>query len=200
MIKCLVFDLGDVVLKPTDAFPDLAARLATPEDRFERAYWAHRREYDLTSDAGSFWTAVAREAGAAPPSSETIAELVRLDDLGWSIADEDTLALARDAHQAGQRLSVLSNAPSSMGRLIAAQPWAAAFAPLLISGDLGLLKPEPEIYLHLLDRLAAPADEVAFLDDRTDNVTGALAVGIRAVHFTGAAQARSDLRALGIAV
>ena len=198
MIIWLVLDLGDVVLRRTQALPDLAALLRTTQARLTDAYWGHRREYDLNSDAEAFWTAVAAGSGSAQPAPQLIAELVRIDDLGWSVPDDDTLTLARDAEISGLRLAVLSNAPSSMGRLIAGQPWAQAFHPLVFSGDVGMLKPEPDIYRHLLDVLGAAPGEVAFLDDRDDNVTGALAVGLKAIRFTDAAQARSELRVLGV--
>ncbi len=200
MIKWLVFDLGDVVLKRTEAIPDLARLLGAAPERLLTAYWTHRREYDRDSDAPAFWSAVAQDAGAASPDAELLAQLVRLDDAGWSVADEDVLVLIDDAAGAGLRLAVLSNAPSSMGRLITAAPWASVFDPLVFSGDLHMLKPEERIYRHLLDLLGAAPAEVAFLDDRPENVDGAAALGIRAVRFTGAADARAELRQLGLAV
>lgn len=198
MINWLVFDLGDVVLKRTEAIPDLAQLLAVPPERLQSAYWTYRRDYDLDSDATAFWSAIAKDAGAPPPDPELIDRLVRLDDAGWSVSDADVLTLMDDAAAAGLRLAVLSNAPSSMGRLISRQPWARVFDPLLFSGDLGMLKPEERIYRHLLDAIGAEAAEVAFLDDRADNVAGATALGIRAVQFTGAADARTRLVELGL--
>ena len=200
MITWLVFDLGDVVLKRTEAILDLARLLDAAPERLLTAYWTHRREYDRDSDASAFWCAVAQAAGARPPSPELVAELVRLDDAGWSVTDENVLLLMDDAGRAGLRLAVLSNAPSSMGRLIEAQPWATALDPLVFSGDLGMLKPEERIYRHLLDRLGAAATEVAFLDDREENVAGAAALGIRAAHFTGAADARAQLVGIGLPI
>lgn len=200
MIKWLVFDLGDVVLKRTEAIPDLARLLDAPAEQVMTAYWAHRRQYDGDSDGSTFWSAVAKDAGTGPPDAELIAELVRLDDAGWGVADEDVLMLIDDAAAAGLRLAVLSNAPSSMGRLISAMPWAGVFDPLVFSGDVGLLKPEARIYRHLLELLGAQPAEVAFLDDRIDNVDGAAALGIRAVQFTGVDAAREQLAALGLPV
>lgn len=198
MISWLVFDLGDVVLKRTEAIPDLARLLGASPERVLTAYWDHRREYDRNSDAPAFWAAVASDAGAGVPDAALVAGLVQLDDAGWSVADEDVLQLIDDAAAAGLRLAVLSNAPSSMGRLITAAPWAAVFDPLVFSGDLQMLKPEARIYRHLLDRLGAEPAEVAFLDDRAENVNGAASLGIRAVQFTGSADARAQLAELGL--
>lgn len=201
MITWVVFDLGDVVLASTRALPELAALLDVPPDRFSEAYFAHRREYDLHTDPALFWTAVALGAGSPAPDDVLTAELVRVDDLGWNITDPGTMALIDDlARSAGTSLAVLSNAPSSMGRLIETQTWTAAFEHLLFSGDLGLIKPDQRIFRTLLDRLAAMPGEVAFLDDRSDNIAGAIDAGIHGLLFTGAARARSDLRTLGLQV
>lgn len=207
MIKWVVFDLGDVVLRSTSALPELAALLGVAPDRFDEAYFAHRRQYDLHTDPAQFWTAVAVDSGATAPGGALIEELVRADDLGWSTTDPDTMTLIDDLGRSpGTLLAVLSNAPSSMGRLIRTQAWSSRFQHLLFSGDLGLVKPDPRIYRALVDQLAGAPDgpvepvEVAFLDDRADNIAGAVEVGIHGFVFTGAAQARADLRTLGLRV
>lgn len=200
MISWVVFDLGDVVLRSTSALSALSELLPADRGSFAEAYYRHRGHYDLHSDPAAFWTAVAAGAGSAEPDAELIAELVRVDDLGWSEADPDTLALIADLDASGSSLAVLSNAPSSMGRLVSAEPWAAVFRRLFFSGDLGLAKPDQRIYRHLVAELGAVPAEVVFLDDRADNIAGANEAGIRGLLFTGAAQARSDLRALGLGV
>lgn len=200
MIKWVVFDLGDVLLFRTSALPDLAALMGADEPQFTDAYFTHRAHYDLHTDPAAFWTNLAAQAGAAVPDDTLISDLVRVDDLGWSVVNPDTMSLLEDLHGAGIALAVLSNAPSSMGRLIESQPWADKFDHLLFSGDLRMTKPDDQIYRRLLAQLGAAADEVAFLDDRADNVQAALAAGIAARQFTTAAQARSDLRTLGLPV
>lgn len=200
MIKWVVFDLGDVVLLRTEALPSLAGLLGVDEERFAAGYFAHRAHYDLHADPVAFWTNAAAHAGAATPDATLIAELVKADDLGWCVVNPETAQLLDDLHAGAVALAVLSNAPSSMGRLIASQPWAAKFDHLLFSGDLHLAKPDPQIYRYLLKRLGADAGEVAFLDDRADNIEAALVAGIAARQFTTAAQARSDLRTLGLSV
>ena len=46
MITWLVLDLGDVVLKRTEAIPDLAKLLDVAPERMQTAYWSYRRDYD----------------------------------------------------------------------------------------------------------------------------------------------------------
>ena len=63
---------------------------------------------------------------------------------------------------------------------------------MVVSGYVKCLKPSPEIYQLLLDRYSLKASDCVFIDDNAANVTGAEAVGIHGILFTGA----SDLRRL----
>ena len=77
---------------------------------------------------------------------------------------------------------------------------AGRFDLVVASHHLRVRKPEAEFYEGLLERLRLDADEVVFVDDREDNVRGALAVGMRAHLFVGAEDLRERLRLEGIAV
>jgi len=188
VIKWVVFDLGDVVLRRTTALPGLSSLMVAELQGFTKAYYQHRRDYDRHSDANAFWGSVASSTGSSPPDQALIEELVRVDDIGWNDVDPDTQKLIDDIARTGTALAVLSNAPSTMGRLVEAQPWAGTFRQLFFSGDLGVVKPDPAIYQHLLQAVRAAPEEVVFLDDRPENVAGAIASGIHGFVFTDAAQ------------
>src|SRR5271157_1717404 len=72
------------------------------------------------------------------------------------------------------------------------------FQVALSSCYLGLRKPEPAIYRRALDILGRPAGRGLFIDDREENVAGALAAGMKAIRFEGADALRSKLGNLGI--
>jgi len=198
VVTWVAFDLGNVVLRQTGALPELSELLTADPAQFTEAYFAHRSDYDRRSDPTVFWSSVAATAGFGTPDAALIQELVRVDDLGWSVVDPETLRLVDELHEAGLALAVLSNAPSSMGRLVQEQAWATHFQRLYFSGDLGLVKPERDIYRHLLGDLGAEPGDVAFLDDRADNVEAAIEAGIHGFVFTDAAQARTDLKSIGV--
>jgi putative hydrolase of the HAD superfamily len=58
------------------------------------------------------------------------------------------------------------------------------FEQIVLSGDLGIVKPNPEIYVAALDKLGLPASQVIFVDDRKTNTDAAEALGIRSIVFT----------------
>jgi 2-haloacid dehalogenase len=72
------------------------------------------------------------------------------------------------------------------------------FDRIVISGKLKLVKPDPRIYQHLLEKHALNAEEIVFIDDAPHNVAGAAALGIHALQFTDPATLRGSLVDLGL--
>ncbi len=93
--------------------------------------------------------------------------------------DEDVIAAVRSARDAGVRTGLISN---SWGTSIY-DPDAleGMFDEIVISGDVGLHKPQPEIYKLAAERLGAAPEECVFVDDLRENVRGAEEVGMTAV-------------------
>jgi HAD superfamily hydrolase (TIGR01509 family) len=69
----------------------------------------------------------------------------------------------------------------------------ALFDGMVVSGEIGMVKPDPAIYLHLLERFDLRAEETLFIDDSTINVAGAETAGLNAIHYRSAFQLRSEL-------
>jgi putative hydrolase of the HAD superfamily len=63
---------------------------------------------------------------------------------------------------------------------------------------VGLRKPEPAIYLRVLDILGCPPERILFIDDRTENAAAASKAGMRSIQFLGAASLRQTLKTLNI--
>jgi len=61
---------------------------------------------------------------------------------------------------------------------------AHLFDEVVLSSELGIVKPSPEIYSHALEKLHATASEAIFIDDRKVNVKAAEACGIRSLVFS----------------
>jgi putative hydrolase of the HAD superfamily len=68
----------------------------------------------------------------------------------------------------------------------------------LSSCYLGLRKPDAAIYQAALDILGRRPDRILFIDDRIENVTGAINAGMKAIQFAGEQTLRKDLASLGV--
>ena len=67
---------------------------------------------------------------------------------------------------------------------------------IVYSHEVGLYKPDPEIYALTVERLLLSPQEVVFVDDRADNVEAAIAFGLHAVQFESNAQTIAALSQL----
>ena len=93
--------------------------------------------------------------------------------------DERMVEAVRAARGAGHRTAMISN---SWGQTIYEPAILdGLFDAAVISGEVGLHKPMPEIYLLACERLAVEPHHCVFVDDLRENVAGAEAVGMTAI-------------------
>lgn len=111
--------------------------------------------------------------------------------------DTDLVAYAQGLKKQGYRIVCLSNGSHEWTlQVINDHAMGHLFEDVILSGDLGIIKPDPEIYEYMLRKLKLPASEVLFVDDRQVNVDGAEACGIRGMLFTDTRAFIRDFEAL----
>jgi putative hydrolase of the HAD superfamily len=66
------------------------------------------------------------------------------------------------------------------------------------SCQLGVVKPNPELYRHALAKLGTQPEETLFIDDKRPNIEAARALGIQAIQFSSVERLRQDLIAAGL--
>jgi FMN phosphatase YigB (HAD superfamily) len=72
------------------------------------------------------------------------------------------------------------------------------FQKLFLSSTIGLRKPDAAAYDHVVKEIGVPAGRIVFFDDSADNIEGARARGLQAVHVTSTRDVAEALAALGI--
>ncbi len=103
------------------------------------------------------------------------------------------IGLVRAAKAAGIRTGLLSN---SWGLDYPREDWDVLFDTVVISGEVGLRKPDPAIYELAAERLGLPPAQVVFVDDLVPNVRAAAAVGMVGVHHTAVESTADELEVL----
>ncbi|MGC2402449.1 MAG: HAD family phosphatase [Acidobacteriaceae bacterium] len=195
-LEAVIFDYGEVLTGPPD--PDrhrnLLAIAAVEEQAFEKAYWSHRLDYDADILNGqTYWQTVARDTGVHFTAKQ-ISELLEQDALMWMNLNPAMMAWIPRIKAAGFRLGILSNMGD--GVLDYMRPrfsWLAQFDHLTWSCELGVVKPDPAIYLHTVKKLNVSPERALFIDNLEKNIVGAEAVGLRAALFQNVEQLQSDL-------
>lgn len=114
---------------------------------------------------------------------------------GGATPDPAMVELVRKARAAGLHTALLSN---SWGEGYPSDLLIELFETVVISGRIGLRKPDQAIYRHTLDQIGVPAERAVFFDDAPVNVEAAQAVGMHAFRHTTADATRAALATLGV--
>jgi putative hydrolase of the HAD superfamily len=193
----IVFDLGGVVFnwQPDDivrrVFSDPEIQQRVKAEVFGHPDWV---EFDRGTI--SLHQAIAQAVSRTGMPRSEIERL--LDEVPLSMTvKEETVELIRSIHGSDNRLFVLSNMPLEMITYLEEKhDFWDMFEGLVFSSRIKMVKPEAEIFEHLLTvhQLAAP--ETIFIDDMSENVSAASAMGIRAIRFDNAAQCKKALLGL----
>lgn len=196
----IVFDVGHVLY---DWDPRHLYRSLIPDEAAVEAFLRDvcTREWHFQHDAGR-------------PFAETSAELTALFPdhaaliAAWGPRFSEQIPgpvpgmpeLVAELDAAGVPLYAITNFSGEFFAAFRAQEAALfdRFRGILVSGDERLTKPDPAIYRRALDRWGLAAGRCVFIDDRAENVTGAEAVGMVGILFTGAEALRRQLVTLGM--
>jgi HAD superfamily hydrolase (TIGR01509 family) len=196
----LLFDLGRVVLD-IDFSKTLACWAAhagcEPAQlvgRFARDDIYHRHERGEISDA-EFFAALRTSLGVELSDAQFLE--------GWNaIFAGEMPGIAPLLERAAKRLPLYAFSNTN-GAHVA--HFSAAFAEVLghfreifLSSRIGLRKPDAAAYDHVVKAIGVPAQRIVFFDDLPENIEGARARGLTAVHVTSPDDVAHALDALGI--
>ncbi len=194
----IVFDLGGVLieLSGVDRMLELLQHQLTVDELWTR--WltspaVHQFETGQI-DADRFATTLFTEFGITIDAAQFIAEFTSWPQ-GLYPGTTDLLQQLAPHYQ----LACLTNTnalhwPRICDEMGVLEHFAVHFA----SHETGMLKPHPEVFVHLLDALGYAPERILFLDDNTLNVEAAQAAGISAYRVAGLAGAIAQLTALNI--
>lgn len=194
----VVFDLGGVVFHWR---PDVIARRVFDDpdiqDLVKTQIFAHDDWLELDRGTMSLEQAVDRGAARTGLPRSEVQRLI--DEVPRSLTPvPGTADLIRSVKEANNKLFVLSNMQSaSIAYLEEEHDIWHLFDGIVISCRIKKVKPERDIYEHLLAKHQLQAAETVFIDDMRINLTAAAALGIQTVQFADADQCRKALVHLG---
>jgi len=184
-IRAVVFDIGNVLIE------------WAPEQFFDRVVGVDQRKaffdavpmLDMNErvDLGeNFQDAIADMIAQYP---DWIDEITLWRDRWIEMASpaiDHSVRLLRSLRRAGHPVFALSN--FGVQTLEMAQleyPFLEEFEKRFISGELGLIKPDPAIYQHIETECSLPSSALLFVDDRVENIDAAAARGWKTHLFDG---------------
>jgi len=198
-MKGLLLDWGGVLTSNVfDSFRDFCVAEGLAPDAVKRLFREEPRARELVRGLES-------EALSEDEFGERFGELLELEDrsrliermFGGVRPDERMLAAVRSVRAAGFRTGLISN--SMGGASYDRDLFPELFDGVVISGDVGMHKPQPEIFLLGAERAGVAPGQCVFVDDLRENCDGAEAVGMTVVLHRGADTTLPELeRLLGV--
>lgn len=197
-VDAVIFDLGNVLISVNEprAIDRFAARTGKPAAEIQ-AYFlttAHATELALGKmTKRQFYRIVAGDFGFTGDYEEFA--------LIWSDIFEPIppmIELAQSMATRRPRLILSNTNVIHADFFLERYPWINEFDGVILSHEVGLLKPAAAIYELAVKQTGLPAGRVVFIDDLNANVHGARAAGLQAIHHQSSEQTRAELTKLGL--
>jgi putative hydrolase of the HAD superfamily len=186
-IRAVVLDFGGVMT--TCAMPELVKKIVDekglPWQAVMNAFGKFRREYDLGDiSVGEFYSRTWREAGIEV-DPETAAQIEEADTASFLGRNTRTLEWMRSLKAKGLLIGILTNMPHELAPRFRERfhDYIALADTLVVSSEVHVVKPMPEIYALVEKNLGVGPDEIVFVDDSRINCEGAERAGWRVVRF-----------------
>jgi epoxide hydrolase-like predicted phosphatase len=195
--RAVIFDFGGVLMKTLDRSPRYAwdDRLGLPHGSVERV--VHGSEEWRLAQVGllpvaDYWASVAR----ALKIDDADVQQLAVDYFSADYLDKTLVELIEKLHVRGHAVALLSNDSPALLDKLHTLGIAQLFDPLIVSANIGVMKPDAQAYQAVLNALQLAPGEAIFVDDMPANVVGAQALGIHAVRYVDGMDLASALEPL----
>ena len=196
-IQAIIFDIGGVLVRTVDRAPRqaLAEQLCMTSQALEELVFGgesgRRAQLGQITEAEQWAYACQQVGWPVEQAAEFRARFFAGDRL-----DTELLRYIRGWRPA-YKTGLISNGMNGTRAMIEG-PWAmgALFDAIVLSGEVGVMKPDPRIYQLALARLEAQPEQAVFIDDFQHNIDGARAVGMHGIRFCSPEQVMAELEAL----
>jgi epoxide hydrolase-like predicted phosphatase len=195
-IRAVFFDLGGVILRTEYQAPrqHLAEKLGMEYDDLVKVVFDSESGYQasmgtITSD--EHWAAVIKKLKR--PASEL--EAIRHEFFAGDIIDRTLVEFLRSLRGI-YKTGLISNAWGDLRSYIVREKFDDAFDHMIISAEVGAVKPEAKIYKIALEQAGVQANEAVFVDDFEVNIEGCEKVGMQGIYFRDSESTLQQLKEL----
>jgi 2-haloacid dehalogenase len=196
-VDTVLYDLGNVLVG-WDPYGPFVGLDRAEVDRFfdETDFLAHNHE----QDAGRPWAELRALVAASWPQHAHLVDRY-VDGFAASLTGPvpGSAEIVDELAAAGARLYGLTNWSAELfHHAVPAAPAIGRLEGIVVSGEVGLAKPDPEIFRLTVETFGLDPARTVFVDDSLPNVRAAQGVGLHAVHFTTSTALRDELVGLGV--
>jgi epoxide hydrolase-like predicted phosphatase len=198
MLKAIIFDVGGVLIRTHSRAgrEKWAANLGMDPAEFEQFVFSGEsgRQAQLgQKTSAAHW----RWLGDYFKLDEASLTEIQSDFFAGDALNEPLLEYIKHLRHADYRTGLLSNFGDNARRLwTEIYPFIKYFDGIVISAEVGLLKPDPQIYHRAAESVGVQVTEALFVDDFAENIEPAKAIGMQTLHFTDPDVAQQQLAAI----
>lgn len=195
MLKAVIFDVGGVLIRTSSRAgrEKWAARLGM--DAWEFETFVFSGESGRQAQLGQKTTAAHwRWLGDYFKLAETELAELRRDFFTGDHMNEPLVAYIKRLRQADYRTGLLSNFMDEARHVwTEVYPFIDLFDGIVISAEVGLVKPDPQIYPLATQSVGVDLSEALFIDDFSENIEAAKRLGMQTIHYTDPETAQQQL-------
>jgi 2-haloacid dehalogenase len=194
----VVFDLGGVLIDwdPRHLYRKLFAGDGAAMEAFLATICT--QAWNECQDAGRTFAEAAALLRERHPDHGALIEAygARFDEM-MKGPIEGSVAILEALHRRSVPLFALSNWSHETFPLAQRRfEFLKLFRGVVVSGEVGMIKPDPRIFRHLLERFDIDPASAVYIDDNPHNAAAATGLGLHGVHFTDPARLRRELEGL----
>ena len=189
MLRVIIFDYDGVF------FPDEYAGIRSLCPDEVALETIEKRYYDKPTSE-QFWNDV-RKYFSLTESDAQLRELYNAENAAQQAHETEMRRYAKLLSRT-YRLALLSNQTSDRTAYLRATKDWSAFEQLFFSSDIGLAKPQKEIFDFVIKKLKVKPQECQFIDDAAENVAAAQQAGMSSMQYQSLSQFKKDLEDKGV--
>lgn len=195
-IRGVFFDLGGVIVRTEYQAPrqHLAEQMGMEYEDLEKLVFAGPSSVKASRGEISteeHWAAIMKRLRR--PIAET--QAIRDEFFAGDVVDRELIEFIRSLRPR-YKTGLISNAWPDLREYIVEQKFDDAFDHMVISAEVGVMKPEAKIYQIALEQAGVSPNEAVFVDDFIENIEGCEALGIHGIHLRDPQLALDELKQL----
>jgi len=185
-ISCVLFDLGGVIVNWHNSWliQDVSDEFQLQKEKLSKEFYKNLPEISTGRiNEKEFWYTIGKELESKKLMSLNESLLDKIFRKYCSL-NNSMINLSKELFQKGITVGILSNTEPASYSVIENLTSLDHFEYKFLSYNIGHLKPEPEIYRHVINNISCPKEELLFIDDLKSNIESARSEGIDAVQYS----------------
>ena len=195
MIKAIAFDYRGVVeISDGDLIEEIVEYLKITKEKWKTIY---NKYISFANSGEKSWEDVviltALSLNASQNQLSDIKKMITRHE-NKKFLNSEIINLIISLKKKNFKIGLISNFTSNLRQRLSDQKIINLFDAIIISGEVGYRKPEPEIFHKLFESLGVKSNELVFIDDSQKSLTNAKEVGYYPLLFLNTKQINKDLK------